>query len=78
MKTIFSLLIAFLAIYLGISIAIIVAGIVLDAPNINYRFIFEDTFKPSVFIFFVIIFFSYLIAPKNSEIAYGQSSLSFN
>ena len=64
MKTIFSLLIAFLVIYLGISIAIIVYGIVLGAPNINYRFIFEDTFKPSVFIFFVIIFFSYLIAPK--------------
>lgn len=64
MKTIFSLLIAFLVIYLGISIAIIVYGIVLEAPNINYRFIFEDTFKPSVFIFFVIIFFSYLLAPK--------------
>ena len=64
MKNIFSLLIAFLAIYLGLSIAIIVGGIVLEAPNINYRFIFEDTFKPSVFIFFVIIFFSYLFTPK--------------
>ena len=50
MKNIFSLLIAFLAIYLGISIAIIVGGIVLEAPNINYRFIFEDTFLPSVLI----------------------------
>ena len=64
MKIIFKLLIAFLVIYLGISIAIIVGGGVLGENNINYKFIFEDSFKPSLFIFVVILFFSYLIAPK--------------
>ncbi|WP_118855277.1 hypothetical protein [Haemophilus haemolyticus] len=64
MKIIFKLLIAFLVIYLGISIAIIVGGVVLGVNNINYKFIFEDSFKPSLFIFAVILFFSYLIAPK--------------
>ncbi|BCL68006.1 hypothetical protein [Haemophilus haemolyticus] len=64
MKIIFKLLIAFLVIYLGISIAIIVGGVVLGVNNINYKFIFEDSFKPSLFIFVVILFFSYLIAPK--------------
>lgn len=64
MKIIFKLLIAFLVIYLGISIAIIVGGVVLGVNNINYKFIFEDSFKPSLFIFIVILFFSYLIAPK--------------
>ena len=64
MKIIFKLIIAFLAIYLGISIAIIVGGVVLGVNNINYKFIFEDSFKPSLFIFVVILFFSYLITPK--------------
>ena len=64
MKIIFKLLIAFLVIYFGISIAIIVGGIVLGENNINYKFIFEDSLKPSLFIFAVILFFSYLIAPK--------------
>ena len=64
MKIIFKLLIAFLVIYLGISIAIIVGGVVLGVNNINYKFIFEDSFKPFLFIFVVILFFSYLIAPK--------------
>lgn len=64
MKIIFKLLIAFLVIYLGISIAIIVGGVVLGVNNINYKFIFEDSFKPSLFIFSVILFFSYLITPK--------------
>ena len=64
MKIIFKLLIAFLVIYLGISIAIIVGGVVLGVNNINYKFIFEDSFKPSLFIFAVILFFSYLITPK--------------
>lgn len=64
MKIIFKLIIAFLAIYLGISIAIIVGGVVLGVNYINYKFIFEDSFKPSLFIFVVILFFSYLIAPK--------------
>lgn len=64
MKIIFKLLIAFLVIYFGISIAIIVGGVVLGVNNINYKFIFEDSFKPSLFIFVVILFFSYLIAPK--------------
>lgn len=64
MKIIFKLLIAFLVIYLGISIAIIVGGVVLGVNYINYKFIFEDSFKPSLFIFVVILFFSYLIAPK--------------
>ena len=64
MKIIFKLIIAFLAIYLGISIAIIVGGVVLGVNYINYKFIFEDSFKPSLFIFVVILFFSYLISPK--------------
>ena len=64
MKIIFKLLIAFLVIYLGISIAIIVGGVVLGVNNINYKFIFEDSLKPSLFIFAVILFFSYLITPK--------------
>ena len=64
MKIIFKLISAFLAIYLGISIAIIVGGVVLGVNYINYKFIFEDSFKPSLFIFVVILFFSYLIAPK--------------
>ena len=64
MKIIFKLLIAFLVIYFGLSIAIIVGGVVLGVNNINYKFIFEDSFKPSLFIFVVILFFSYLIAPK--------------
>ena len=64
MKIIFKLIIAFLAIYLGISIAIIVTGVALGENYIKYKFIFEDSLKPSLFIIAVILFFSYLIAPK--------------
>ena len=64
MRNIFLLFIGFLITYLSISIGIIVTGVVLGKNNINYKFIFEDSLKPSLFIFFVIVFFSYLTTPK--------------
>ena len=44
MKIIFKLIIAFLAIYLGISIAIIVTGVALGENYIKYKFIFYRRF----------------------------------
>lgn len=64
MKSLLLLIIGFVITYLGISVSIIIGGIVLENNYVNYKFIFEDSFRPSLFIFCVIVFFNYLMTPK--------------